>query len=140
MKPASAKWRREERPNRNLNGNSLRPLGKYRQAKTLQEYYDQRVIKYSEDDCWMFTTSGDKNGYPQVIGSKHCAQLGLTRAHQVAYVLYKGQIPKGLIVCHHCDNPFCVNPNHLFVGTINDNNQDMVSKGRNLGGINYVAK
>lgn len=108
----------------------LRPLNKYRQAVDLQDYFEQRVSIGYENSCWKFATKGDKDGYPQVVGSKHCKEFGLTRAHQVAYHLYHGPIPDGMIVCHVCDNPSCVNPDHLFVGTWNDNVQDMIRKGR----------
>lgn len=135
MKPASAR--------RNLTGGSLRPLGKFRQAKTLQDYFEQRVIKhagYYDSDCWQFSTKGDKDGYPQVTGSITAQELGLTRAHQVSYTVHKGKIPSDMCVCHTCDNPWCVNPKHLFLGTTQDNHRDMVNKGRHYGGENYVTK
>lgn len=51
-------------------------------------------------------------------------------AHRVAWQLTNGAIPPGLVVCHHCDNPRCVRPDHLFLGTLNDNMQDAKLKGR----------
>lgn len=52
------------------------------------------------------------------------------RTHRIAYELAVGPIPPGMLVCHHCDNPPCCRPDHLFVGTISDNSLDMVRKGR----------
>ena len=51
-------------------------------------------------------------------------------SHRFAYQIWVGSIPINLCICHHCDNPSCVNPKHLFLGTVNDNNQDKVKKGR----------
>jgi len=77
--------------------------------------------------CWNWTAFKDKNGYGQIGSgdrSKH------EYSHRVSYVLAYGEIPKGMHVLHKCDNPSCVRPDHLFLGTHVDNMQDMTKKGR----------
>lgn len=105
---------------------------RYRQSKTPEEYLNQRLDK--TEGCWIFTGGKDKDGYGQVHASKVAKDLGVTRAHQLAYAAWKGEITKGLFVCHTCDNPSCCNPDHLFLGTALENNQDMWSKDRWVSG------
>lgn len=77
------------------------------------------------DECWNWTGGRFENDYGafQLDGKA-------VRAHRVAWELINGPIPEGLIVCHHCDNPGCQRPNHLFLGTHADNAQDRERKGR----------
>ena len=113
------------------------PAGKYRQAKTPFEYLMQRVQVDAncEDPCWIFTGGKDKDGYGQCHAAKSAKDLGVTRAHQMSYVIFNGDIPENMMVCHTCDNPSCVNPKHLFIGTAKDNNKDMWEKGRWVCGM-----
>lgn len=53
-------------------------------------------------------------------------------AHRLAYAMYYGEDPGGMMVCHLCDNPSCINPEHLFLGTAQDNVSDMIAKGRGV--------
>ena len=78
-----------------------------------------------EESCWLWTGRQTRGGYGQV---------GRQRAHRFAYQLECGPIPQGMLVCHHCDNPICVRPSHLFVGTIIYNNMDKHRKGRDAIG------
>lgn len=85
----------------------------------------KRVHVRGDGVCWPWRLRGDKDGY----GSFKLR--GKTRrAHRIAFVLHYGYEPGSLLVCHRCDNPPCCNPAHLFLGTIDDNNQDSIRKGR----------
>jgi len=84
----------------------------------------QRIF-IRDTGCWEWQASKKRDGYGQV---KCDGRMQLT--HRVAYELCIGLIPPGMKVCHHCDNPPCVNPLHLFLGSDADNNHDMILKGR----------
>lgn len=84
-----------------------------------------RVDLTSTDGCWPWTGSHGTTGYGQLqIGGQ---KIG---AHRRAWELTFGPIPEGMYICHHCDNPPCVRPDHLYVGTASDNNHDAVVRGR----------
>ena len=93
--------------------------------KPLAERFWAKVDVRGPGECWAFTGSPGMHGYG-VIRDKNKQR----RAHRVSYELSKGEIPEGMVVCHSCDNPPCVNPNHLFLGTVQANNRDMDRKGR----------
>ncbi len=83
--------------------------------------------------CWLWTGPTDRKGY----GRTHLGERSNQGAHQTAWIFTRGAITNGLWVLHRCDNPPCVNPNHLFLGTSNDNVQDAVEKGRNVKGSRH---
>ena len=76
--------------------------------------------------CWNWTASTGNAGYGRFrVGKKFISP------HRLSFELFTGQNPKDKVICHTCDNPRCVNPKHLFVGTQKDNMMDCASKGRN---------
>lgn len=80
------------------------------------------------DGCWLWTAGRNKGGYGQIGKGGRIA--GPILAHVASWILHYGQIPGGLFVLHHCDNPPCVRPDHLWLGTIKDNVDDSIAKGR----------
>lgn len=94
-------------------------------AGEFRQRFDASFQRAEGNVCWIWTGLLQKSGYG-VIKRKQKA----VRAHRAAYELYVGPIPTGLHVLHRCDNPPCVNPQHLFLGTHVDNMRDMEKKGR----------
>lgn len=92
-------------------------------------------------NCWKWTSSLDKDGYGLITIYKNNKAHNV-RSHRASYEMFTGKlIPKRMVICHTCDNPKCVNPNHLFLGTQKDNIRDKVNKGRQpRGDKNYNAK
>jgi hypothetical protein len=83
------------------------------------------------DGCWLWTGgSRSKKGYGQIGGGGKGAKHIL--AHRLSYEIHKGQIPEGMVVMHSCDNPSCVNPDHLSVGTQSQNILEAFAKGRKV--------
>lgn len=83
-------------------------------------------VRQSPNGCWEWQGAKSGRGYGRLsINGEYWL------SHRLAYVLSRGEIPNGMLVCHTCDNPSCCNPDHLFLGTVKDNADDMVSKGRN---------
>ncbi len=94
--------------------------------KTIEdrERFEEKIHTIPECGCWLFIGANVHNYGLFSIKGRHVL------AHRFSWKLYNGEIPRGLNVLHKCDTPECCNPHHLFLGTISDNNKDMVRKGR----------
>jgi hypothetical protein len=93
-----------------------------------------RFWKYVDKsgDCWLWTGAKTFGGYGVIHDSGRKGKI--VRAHRLSWELHNGPFPAELDVCHKCDNPACVRPDHLFLGSAKDNVADMVHKGRASGG------
>lgn len=113
-------------------GEPARYLPGHNKRVQVSDYATRFWSKVSPGDargCMTWVGGVGRNGYGRFA---HSARM--TRAaHRVAWELTRGDIPPGRIVCHHCDRPLCCNPAHLFLGTHQDNMDDMVRKGRARG-------
>lgn len=82
-----------------------------------------------QSGCWIWQLGMGRDGYGKIKINKKTV-----RAHRASWLAFRGEIPESMLICHKCDNPMCVNPDHLFLGTPMDNMRDKVEKGRWRGG------
>lgn len=101
-------------------------------SRTLNDLKSIWSTKYTVKDCgyktacWVWNQSKTKKGYARCVFRRKVYTGG-----RLPWMIFKGEIPHGMCACHKCDNPACVNPNHVFLGTKADNNRDCKRKKRN---------
>lgn len=93
--------------------------------KYMRKRFWSKVDIREKDDCWEWLASKNPDGY-----GRFWINNRLEQAHRVSWSFFKGDIPEGMKLLHHCDNPGCCNPSHLFIGTQQDNADDREAKGR----------
>lgn len=95
---------------------------------TLEQRFHSKYQPVPWTGCWIWTAATKERGYGVIgLGSR---KEGIIKAHRLSYILHKGQIPEDKVVMHKCNNPLCVNPDHLESGTRKENQQYMVHCGR----------
>lgn len=103
----------------------------HRVPSTLAERLMAKVDKtWSDKGCWLFEGARVPFGYGQLRRDSN-PQTPKVLAHRASWEVHRGPIPRGMLVLHHCDVPNCVNPDHLYLGTFQDNTRDMIARKRN---------
>lgn len=95
---------------------------------TVKIDYSSKIIRTSKKQfghCWVWQGSFSRSGYGIFFSHQNAY-----RAHRVAFIITHGPIPEDKLICHTCDNPSCVNPEHLWIGSSQENTHDMIKKGR----------
>jgi hypothetical protein len=103
-------------------------------AMTTDERFWAKVEK--TEGCWLWTGAKRHKGYGAFVYARD-GEVVQGRAHRYSYEVHVGPIPPGVFVLHRCDTPACVRPDHLFLGTNQDNVTDMMKKGRHVSGGTY---
>jgi len=98
----------------------------YNERMSKEELFWQKINKNDPNGCWIWTAGTFPSGYGKFEGT----QRKQWQAHRFSWTIVNGPIPEGVSICHHCDIPKCVNPDHLFLGSVKDNMQDAARKGR----------
>lgn len=104
------------------------PRGPRKGITYIDRFWEKVIKGKTEDDCWGWNGTRSKELKYSILYVS--AQKPTVKAHRISWEIHFGAIPSGIIVRHKCDNPTCTNPKHLELGTILDNNQDMVKRER----------
>ena len=114
---------------------SLMIAGVFLDARTVERFL-RYVDRRTPDECWEWQRGRFASGYGRLdVKRAYGRAWAPVCAHRIAWTLSHGAIPPGRFVCHHCDNPPCCNPDHLFLGRPRDNHADMIQKGRGRGPV-----
>ena len=97
--------------------------------RPLDERFREKYKVDNKTGCWMWTSTVCGNGYGHIWDNGK-----QEKAHRISWEIHNGKIPEGMVICHKCDTPLCVNPYHLFVGTVIDNIKDRDKKNRQAKG------
>lgn len=109
-------------------------------AASATEYLYKKSIPQS-NGCVYFTSPLNVGGYGKIGSTQWAKNYKINSAHQLSYILAYGDYDRKYIICHKCNNRRCVNPDHLYLGTVQDNSNDMVRSGRSLiGSKNLQSK
>lgn len=110
-------------------GNNLKLI-----IKSHSKTHPTKPVEYeiNENGCWICTSHATTGGYPYIT-----LDFKRRKLSRVIYELFKGSIPHNMVVMHLCDNPRCINPEHLKIGTYKENTQDMIQKKRNMYGVKH---
>lgn len=103
-----------------------RPWPTVEEARGNQSRFEERCVPEPNCGCWLWIAARTNAGY----GQFRIPLRRTIKAHRASWMIYRGEIPEGHFLCHRCDVPACVNPDHLFLGTPLDNTRDCKAKGR----------
>lgn len=117
-------------------GSEMSDLDSCRET-TMKDRFWQKVKIEKENECWLWLAAKTAKGYGYFWVDSERKSVN---AHRVSWEIKNGPVPEGMLVCHNCDTPACVNPEHLFLGTAKDNMDDMVSKDRTKSSLTRAQR